>query len=95
MHGTGTNGSSSKARSNQEHDNGGKWPTLARVPPSQPDEALPKLPQVSFAAGDVTAQQIVERAGRDKYNYARTGRMALYGGSQSPRRHYDRDRGGG
>lgn len=31
------------------------------------------------------AQQIVERAGRDKHNYARTGRMALYGGGQFPR----------
>lgn len=28
------------------------------------------------------AQQIIERAGRDKHNYARTGRMALYGGGQ-------------
>ena len=38
--------------------------------------------QVLFATGDVMAQQIVERAGRDKHNYARTGRMALYGGGQ-------------
>lgn len=28
------------------------------------------------------AQQLIERAGRDKHNYARTGRMALYGGGQ-------------
>ena len=28
------------------------------------------------------AQQIVERAGRDRHNYARTGRMALYGGGR-------------
>ena len=28
------------------------------------------------------AQQIVERAGWNKHNYARTGRMALYGGGQ-------------
>lgn len=28
------------------------------------------------------AQQIVERAGLDKHSYARTGRMAFYGGGQ-------------
>lgn len=75
--------SSPSAGSNPEHHNSGKWPTLAQRSPSQSDEALPKLPQVLFATGDIMAQQIVERVGRDKHNYARTGRMALYGGGQS------------
>ncbi|KAF2758643.1 hypothetical protein EJ05DRAFT_475950 [Pseudovirgaria hyperparasitica] len=34
---------------------------------------------VLFATGDVAAQQAVE--GVEKHNYARTGRMALYGGA--------------
>jgi hypothetical protein len=29
------------------------------------------------------AQQAVERVGLEKHNYARTGRMALYGGGKS------------
>lgn len=37
-----------------------------------------------FATGDVMAQQAVERIGFDKHNFARTGRMALYGGGESP-----------
>lgn len=37
-----------------------------------------------FAAGDVIAQQGVERIGIQKHNYARTGRMTLYGGGTSP-----------
>ncbi|KAL8884397.1 MAG: hypothetical protein Q9205_007415 [Flavoplaca limonia] len=36
---------------------------------------------VLFATGDVMAQQGVERVGLDKHNFARTGRMALYGGA--------------
>ena len=36
--------------------------------------------QVLFATGDTMAQQAVERVGVDKHDYARTGRMALYGG---------------
>lgn len=31
------------------------------------------------------AQQAVERVGVDKHDYARTGRMALYGGGMSHR----------
>lgn len=42
------------------------------------------LIQVLFATGDVMAQQAVERVGVDKHNFARTGRMALYGGGTSP-----------
>ncbi|KAI2603917.1 uncharacterized protein GGS25DRAFT_441087 [Hypoxylon fragiforme] len=36
---------------------------------------------VLFAVGDVTAQQVVEKKGIDKHEYARTGRMFLYGGA--------------
>ncbi|MCJ1357024.1 MAG: Plasma membrane t-SNARE, secretory vesicle fusion [Icmadophila ericetorum] len=36
---------------------------------------------VLFATGDVLAQQAVEKVGREKHNFARTGRMALYGGA--------------
>ncbi|KAI9874315.1 MAG: Protein required for ethanol metabolism [Pleopsidium flavum] len=36
---------------------------------------------VLFATGDVMAQQAVERVGLEKHNFARTGRMALYGGA--------------
>jgi len=36
---------------------------------------------VLFATGDVTAQQMVERRGVEKHDLARTGRMALYGGT--------------
>lgn len=36
-----------------------------------------------FAVGDITAQQLVEKKGFEKHDLARTGRMALYGGSQS------------
>ncbi|KAF2729414.1 hypothetical protein EJ04DRAFT_515964 [Polyplosphaeria fusca] len=36
---------------------------------------------VLFATGDVMAQQGVEQVGLNKHNYARTGRMALYGGA--------------
>ena len=34
-----------------------------------------------FATGDTMAQQLVEKRGADAHNYARTGRMALYGGA--------------
>ncbi|KAL2038239.1 hypothetical protein N7G274_008888 [Stereocaulon virgatum] len=33
-----------------------------------------------FATGDVMAQQAVEKVGSDRHDFARTGRMALYGG---------------
>ena len=36
--------------------------------------------QVLFATGDVMAQQAVEKVGPKRHNFARTGRMALYGG---------------
>lgn len=36
---------------------------------------------VLFATGDVMAQQAVEKVGVDKHSFARTGRMALYGGA--------------
>ena len=36
--------------------------------------------QVLFGAGDVLAQQLVDRVGIENHNYARTARMALYGG---------------
>ncbi|EEP77519.1 conserved hypothetical protein [Uncinocarpus reesii 1704] len=36
---------------------------------------------VLFGAGDVLAQQLVDRVGIENHNYARTGRMALYGGA--------------
>jgi protein Mpv17 len=34
---------------------------------------------VLFAAGDVMAQQVVEKKGLQNHELARTGRMALYG----------------
>ncbi|KAL1984287.1 hypothetical protein VTN96DRAFT_9245 [Rasamsonia emersonii] len=34
-----------------------------------------------FGAGDVLAQQLVDRKGFDKHDYARTGRMVMYGGA--------------
>ncbi|KAL1994446.1 hypothetical protein VTN49DRAFT_1916 [Thermomyces lanuginosus] len=34
-----------------------------------------------FGAGDVLAQQLVDRKGLDKHDYGRTGRMILYGGA--------------
>ncbi|EMR68320.1 Protein required for ethanol metabolism [Eutypa lata] len=36
---------------------------------------------VLFATGDITAQQLVEKRGLEKHEYARTGRMFLYGGA--------------
>lgn len=36
---------------------------------------------VLFAVGDITAQQLVEKKGFQNHDLARTGRMALYGGS--------------
>ncbi|KAJ5484633.1 Mpv17/PMP22 [Penicillium expansum] len=33
-----------------------------------------------FSSGDVLAQQAVDRRGLQKHDFARTGRMALYGG---------------
>lgn len=36
--------------------------------------------QTLFGAGDVLAQQVVDKKGFDKHDYARTGRMVLYGG---------------
>jgi protein Mpv17 len=35
---------------------------------------------VLFATGDSIAQQAVEKKGIQKHDFARTGRMALYGG---------------
>lgn len=37
---------------------------------------------VLFATGDITAQQLVDQRGLDKHDFARTGRMALYGGGE-------------
>jgi protein Mpv17 len=37
---------------------------------------------VLFATGDAVAQQAVEKKGIEKHDMLRTGRMALYGGSQ-------------
>lgn len=37
---------------------------------------------ILFATGDLTAQQLVEKRGLEKHEWARTGRMALYGGSE-------------
>jgi hypothetical protein len=36
--------------------------------------------QVLFGSGDVLAQQAVDRRGLAKHDFARTSRMALYGG---------------
>ncbi|KAL2135514.1 hypothetical protein VTI74DRAFT_8245 [Chaetomium olivicolor] len=36
---------------------------------------------ILFAIGDLTAQQLVEKKGVEKHDLARTGRMALYGGT--------------
>ncbi|KAF7587919.1 Protein required for ethanol metabolism [Aspergillus hancockii] len=36
---------------------------------------------VLFGSGDVLAQQVVDRKGFEKHDFARTGRMALYGGA--------------
>ncbi|KAJ9137612.1 Protein sym-1 [Coniochaeta hoffmannii] len=36
---------------------------------------------VLFAVGDITAQQLVEKKGFQNHDLARTGRMALYGGT--------------
>ncbi|KAL1879336.1 hypothetical protein VTK73DRAFT_7173 [Phialemonium thermophilum] len=36
---------------------------------------------VLFGVGDVVAQQLVEKKGLEKHELARTGRMALYGGT--------------
>lgn len=38
------------------------------------------LSQVLFGSGDALAQQAVDRRGLAKHDFARTGRMALYGG---------------
>ncbi len=35
-----------------------------------------------FATGDVLAQQAVDRKGLEKHDFARTGRMAFYGGGK-------------
>ncbi|KAH8160927.1 hypothetical protein CIB48_g7314 [Xylaria polymorpha] len=35
---------------------------------------------VLFAVGDITAQQVVEKKGFEKHEFARTGRMFAYGG---------------
>ena len=39
---------------------------------------------ILFGVGDITAQQVVEKKGLDKHDFARTGRMVLYGGSMYP-----------
>ncbi|KAF1954621.1 hypothetical protein CC80DRAFT_493742 [Byssothecium circinans] len=45
-------------------------------------KSAPLLTQsVLFATGDVLAQQAVEKKGVDKHDFARTGRMAAYGGA--------------
>ncbi|KAJ9237795.1 hypothetical protein DTO166G5_3358 [Paecilomyces variotii] len=36
---------------------------------------------ILFGSGDVLAQQLVDRKGLEKHDFARTGRMALYGGA--------------
>lgn len=36
---------------------------------------------VLFGSGDILAQQAVDKKGLDKHDWARTGRMALYGGA--------------
>ncbi|KAL0935040.1 integral membrane mpv17 pmp22 [Colletotrichum truncatum] len=36
---------------------------------------------ILFATGDLTAQQLVEKRGFEKHEWARTARMALYGGA--------------
>ncbi|KAK1450788.1 sym-1 [Colletotrichum cuscutae] len=36
---------------------------------------------ILFATGDITAQQLVDKRGLEKHEWARTGRMALYGGA--------------
>ncbi|KAH8906245.1 hypothetical protein BR93DRAFT_739103 [Coniochaeta sp. PMI_546] len=36
---------------------------------------------ILFAVGDITAQQLVEKKGFENHDLARTGRMALYGGT--------------
>ncbi|KAJ9194473.1 hypothetical protein DTO166G4_2409 [Paecilomyces variotii] len=36
---------------------------------------------ILFGSGDVLAQQLVDRRGLEKHDFARTGRMALYGGA--------------
>ncbi|KAJ6084620.1 hypothetical protein N7486_011420 [Penicillium sp. IBT 16267x] len=36
---------------------------------------------VLFGSGDILAQQAVDRRGLEKHDFARTGRMALYGGA--------------
>ncbi|KAK4170339.1 hypothetical protein QBC43DRAFT_305931 [Cladorrhinum sp. PSN259] len=36
---------------------------------------------ILFSIGDITAQQLVDKRGLSKHDYARTGRMALYGGA--------------
>ena len=36
--------------------------------------------QILFGSGDALAQQAVDRRGLEKHDFARTGRMALYGG---------------
>lgn len=41
------------------------------------------LCQILFASGDVLAQQAVQKVGVKKHDFARTGRMGLYGGGQS------------
>jgi protein Mpv17 len=47
---------------------------------------------VLFGAGDVLAQQLVDRVGVENHNYARTARMALYGGGAYT--YFDTDNGG-
>lgn len=37
---------------------------------------------VLFGAGDVIAQQAVDKKGLEKHDLARTGRMVLYGGGE-------------
>lgn len=37
---------------------------------------------VLFAVGDITAQQVVEKKGLEKHEFARTGRMFAYGGGK-------------
>jgi hypothetical protein len=39
---------------------------------------------ILFGVGDIASQQLVEKRGIEKHEFARTGRMLLYGGSTFP-----------
>jgi hypothetical protein len=59
---------------------------LLLLPPSSIRSLAPRSnshTQVLFGSGDVLAQQAVDRRGLEKHDFARTGRMALYGGGRT------------